>query len=70
MIKLLTSVEPPTRNSHKSNFDQEKHRKPVIPHTLSIKIVPLGTIMKHWDNFDDTLYTRLSLLRANLEIKK
>lgn len=70
MIRLLSSVEPPSRNSHKSNFDQEKHRKSVIPHELTIKIVPIGTIIKHWDNFDDTLYTRISLLRADMETKR
>jgi hypothetical protein len=71
MVKLMRSISPKERNSHQSNFNVEKYKNhpyknKISPVDLIIKIIPIGTISKHWDNFNLEHYRRISVLRDEM----
>lgn len=69
MIKLMRSVEPPTRNSKKSDFDITK-KILIKPGNVGIKIIPIGTMASNWDNFNFDHYRRVSTVKAEIDIGK
>jgi hypothetical protein len=65
----MSTVEPLTRNSKKSNFDITKKIK-ILPGHVRIQIIPIGTMASNWDNFNFDHYRRVSTVRAEIDIEK
>ena len=64
MAKIQSTVEPTERNSVKSNLEL----KPIViePVDVRSRLMPIGEMMKHWNNFNLDHYEKISILRATI----